>query len=110
MVSLISRLSAVSAGCYRTVAENLFDFSFQLSLLEGLALDLVVTLRIHQIFRPENHGELAHIHFRDQHFVIALHYLPQITRERIQIAQVNVPNAMSRVTLRLQGGGDRAVS
>ena len=27
-------------------------------------------------------------------FAIALHHLPQIARERIQIAQVNVANAM----------------
>ena len=93
-----------------SVAENFLNLGFQLRLFERLALDLVVTLRVHQIFCAKNHGELAHIHFRDQHFAVALDHLSQVARERIQIAQMNVSDAAARGALRFQGGRDRAVS
>src|SRR5437588_12720330 len=110
MVSLISRLSPVSAGPYCSVAENFLDFGFQLRLLKWLALNLVVSLRIHQIFRAEYHRELAHIHLRDQDAAIALHHFSQIARKRIQIPQVNVSNAMPRRALGFQGRRERTVS
>ena len=80
--------------------QNLFDLGFDFRLLERAALNLVVSLRVHQIFRAQHPEKLAHVHFRHQHVPVALHHFAQISRQRIQVAQVHVSDAMPLGALR----------
>ena len=89
--------------------QNFFDFGFDLGLLERLALNFVVAFRVHEIFGAQNHDELAHVHFRDQHFPVALDHVAQVARQRIQMAQMHVADAVALCALRFERGGDRAV-
>ena len=63
-------------------------------LLERLALNLVVALRVHQILCAQDHHELPHVHFRYENLVVAHQHVAQIPRQRVQVAQVNVPDAI----------------
>ena len=66
---------------------------FDFGLLEGLALNFVVALRVDQKFCAQEHDELAHVHFGDEDFVVALENFAEIFRQRIQMAQMNVADA-----------------
>ena len=75
------------------MAEQFFDLAFDFGVLERLALNFVVALRVHQILGAQNHHELAHVHFRDQHFLVAHQHVAEILRQRIQMAQMHVADA-----------------
>ena len=79
----------------RALAQDFFDLRFDFGLLKGLPLNLVITLRVHQVFCTQQHQQLAHVHFRDQNLPVASHHVAEISRQRIQVAQVHVADAMT---------------
>src|SRR5580658_2003 len=90
----------------RYSVEQLFDFCFDFGLLEGLALDLAVAFGVDQKFCAQEHHELAHIHFRDEDFFVALQNIAEIARQGIQIAQVDMADAVAFLAHGFHGGGD----
>src|SRR6202034_1495866 len=97
-----------SSNCPRSLRfQNLFDLLLDFRLLERLALDFVVPLRVHQVFGAQHHRKLPHVHFRHEHAIVSAQNLSQIFRQRIQMPQMNVPDPVPVCALRFQGRRDR---
>ena len=69
-----------------------------LGLLEGLALNLVVALGVDQKFGAQDHYELAHVHLGDEDVLVAFQDVAEISRKRVQVAQMNVADGLAFVT------------
>ena len=72
-------------------------------------MNLVQALRVHEKFCPQQHDELPHVHLRHQDLTVALQDFAEIPRQRIQVTQVDMPDARALGPLGLERGGDRAV-
>src|SRR5580692_3425087 len=84
------------------LGEDFLDLGLDLGLLERLPLNFVVTLRVDEILGAEHHDELAHVHFRDQHLLISLHYLAEIGRHGSEMAQMHVADTSAFGATRLE--------
>src|SRR2546423_10193077 len=103
----------ILAGCPQDNAskiasnvEHLFDFLLELSLLERAALNLVQADGVHKILGAEHPQELSHVELRHEHLFIALDYIAEIRRQRVQMPQMHVADLTTLSTLGLDRGGD----
>ena len=93
----------------RSAGQQLFGPLVDLGDAEGLAAHPVVADRVDEVARPEEHQELAEVDLGDEHLVEALEDLAEVARERVQVAQVGVGDALALGKQAFAGAADGAV-
>ena len=83
----------------------MFDFG----LLERPALNFVEADGVDQILRAQHPKQLAHVQFGHQHCLVALDHVAEIRRQRIEMAQMHVPDLAALCALRVQRRGNGTV-
>src|SRR5579862_8777369 len=89
--------------------KELGDFLFELGLLERAALDFVKADGVHEKLGAQKPEQLAHVELGDEDFLVALENVAEVARKRVQMAQMDVADAMAEFALRFYGGGDGTV-
>src|SRR5260370_32284066 len=64
---------------------------------------------IDQVLRAQHPQELAHVEFGNKNRFVSLEHIPEVCRQRIEIAQVNVPDFAATLAMSLHRGCDSAV-
>src|SRR5256885_10087454 len=92
--------------------QELFDFLFELGLLERAALNFVEADGVHEKLGAQNPTKLAHVQFGYENFLVSLENFTDVGWQWIQMAQMEMADAFAAVepfTLRLDSRGDGAM-
>src|SRR5215831_7476709 len=93
--------------------QQLFDFLLELRLFERAALNFVQADGVYKKLGAQEPAELTHIEFGNKDFLIAAQNFADVRRQRIQIAQVKMTDALASgklLPLPLHGCRNGAVS
>ena len=66
-------------------------------------------MRVDEELGAQDHDELAHVHFGDEDFFVALEHVAEVAGERVQVAQMHVADFAAFFALGVHGGGDGTV-
>src|SRR2546427_12241763 len=87
---LVSGAGMVGISLMSVLLQDLIDRGEDLGLLERLPLDLVEPPRVNEVFRAEDHQQLPQVHLGNEDALEVRQHAPQVPRERIQIAKVDM--------------------
>ena len=68
-----------------------------------------IAVHVDQVLGPQQHRQLAEVHLRHDHPVVGAQDVPQVGRERVQVAQVGLRDPAAGLAHPADGGGDRPV-
>src|SRR5262249_15115063 len=85
------------------------DRGLDLGDLEWLAGDLVEALRVDEVLRAQQRNELAVVHLRNDDLVEPFQEFAQVSRQRPDVAQVNVRDVEPVGAAAVDSAANRAV-
>src|SRR5918999_645800 len=101
--------SALGTSDSASVIDGLLESFCELLRLERHAVHLGVAVRVDQVLRPDQGGELAEVHLRYHYLAVTPKDVPEIPREGVQVAQMGLRDGQPRGAQTAYGGGDRPV-
>ena len=90
--------------------DQLGDFLFELGLLERAALNLVEADGVHEKLGAQKPEKLAHVQLGDQDFLVTLEHVAEVARKWVEMAQVDVADAVAKFALGIDRCGDGTMS
>ena len=91
------------------LGDEVADGLGELGRLERQPAHVVVADGVDEVLAAQQQRELAEVHLRHQHLVVALEDLAEVLRERVEVAQVRLRDVVARLADPAYAGADRAV-